>query len=58
MTVSGPHTAHPRTRGGLGVGLSLARSVIELHGGTIEAILDQTEALESSLDRSRGRREP
>jgi two-component system CheB/CheR fusion protein len=26
-----------RPRGGLGVGLSLARSVIELHGGTIEA---------------------
>jgi two-component system CheB/CheR fusion protein len=29
-----------RPRGGLGVGLSLARSVIELHGGTIEAFSD------------------
>jgi two-component system CheB/CheR fusion protein len=29
-----------RPRGGLGVGLSLARSVIELHGGTIEAHSD------------------
>jgi two-component system, chemotaxis family, CheB/CheR fusion protein len=29
-----------RARGGLGVGLSLARSVIELHGGTIEAYSD------------------
>jgi two-component system CheB/CheR fusion protein len=29
-----------RPRGGLGVGLSLARSVIELHGGTIEALSD------------------
>ncbi len=29
-----------RPRGGLGVGLSLARSVIELHGGAIEAFSD------------------
>ena len=29
-----------RPRGGLGVGLSLARSVIELHGGTIDAHSD------------------
>jgi len=27
-----------RPRGGLGVGLSLARSVVDLHGGTIEAL--------------------
>jgi len=32
-----------RPRGGLGVGLSLARSVIELHGGTIEAFSDGPE---------------
>jgi len=39
LFMQGPET-HARARGGLGIGLTLVRRLVELHGGSVEALSD------------------